>query len=164
MNILEDEDHQRYRELKDIMKWMPDIAKQRHNIYTRLTDILNMSFKRGTAEYECLTKLNNEMDDYVIKMKALMEKLSRHEIEDEFVTLLATVIFHEKQRTARMMRLFRAEHNYLRRPDTKVHAQNAAHLERQRIEYERVVNGAYEKIANYIPCLLYTSPSPRDRG
>ena len=151
MNILEDEDHQRYRELKDIMKWMPDIAKQRHNIYTRLTDILNMSFKRGTAEYECLTKLNNEMDDYVIKMKALMEKLSRHEIEDEFVTLLATVIFHEKQRTARMMRLFRAEHNYLRRPDTKVHAQNAAHLERQRIEYERVVNGAYEKIANYVP-------------
>ena len=130
---------------------MPDIAKQRHKVYKRLSDILNMSFKRGSQEYECLSKLNYEMDDYVMRMNALMEKLSRHEIEDEFVTLLAIVLFYEKQRTARMMRLFRAEHNYLRRPDTKVRSQNVTHVEREGFEYERQVSGAYEKLSNYVP-------------
>ena len=151
VNVLEDEDHERYRKLKDIMQWIPDVVGDRHNVYRRLNDILSMSFKRGTHEYECLSKLNNEMDDYVMRIGSLLERLSRNEIEDEFVSLLRVVHYHEKQRTARMMRLFQTEQSFLRRPDTKVRAQNIVCIEREKFEYERDVRGAYEKLANYVP-------------
>lgn len=151
INLLEDEEHKKHRELTDIMKWMPDIIKDRHKTYARMDDIVNLSFKSRRFGSICENELQVEMDMLLDRIRSIVQKLDKHEIDDEYVTLVKTVLFYEEHRVSKTMRILETEKNYLHRPDTAIRNQNLTKLRREKFEYDRTLGGFYEKLKNYQP-------------
>ena len=148
--LLEDEGHEKNRILReDIMPWVPDILKDRNDMYKGLEDILSLSIKEVTPQYETKRMLTDHFEQYLDRVQGVVDKLNDNEIEEEVTYLLKSILYYETSRVHKVMRKYRVEVAFLQRPDVNLHKDNLFRLAREMREYNETVNVFYSSIEKY---------------
>ena len=145
--LLEDEEHEKNRILReDIMPWVPDILKDRNDMYKELEDILSLSVKEVTPQYETRCMLTDHFEQYLDRVQGVLGKLNDNEIEGEVTYLLKSILYYESSRVHKIMRKYRVEVAFLQRPDANLHKNNLFCLAREMREYNETVNVFYNSL------------------
>ena len=148
--LLEDEEHEKNRILReDIMPWVPDMLKDRNNMYKELEDILSLSIKEVTPQHEAKRMLTDHFEQYLDRVQGVIDKLNDNGIEEEVTYQLKSILYYENSRVHKMMRKYRVEVAFLQRPDVKLHKDNVFRLAREVREYNETVNTFYNNLEKY---------------
>ena len=151
IQLLEDEDHKKYRLTCEFMLWIPDIVNKRKSIYNSMNEVLIVSIKEGSEKHKLESDLVSTMQAYIESIENLLKKFTDSDIEDEITYLLECINLLEKKRVGKLVRKFTFEKNFMFRPNITLHTENRSKWQKEMNEYEKEVEGYFQSLVKYKP-------------